>query len=148
MAPLGYLNRMFTNAKLEDVRTFSLLEHGGDYKLSDNFTLWEFRSRDGADIVLVHPALVVLLQKVRNHFGKPIKINSAYRTESHNLSEGGRPNSAHLLGMAADIVPNWSVDLIDLHEYLETLNPGGLGKYNTFRHVDVKGEDRRWDNRT
>ena len=70
-------------------------------KLSANFTVREFACKDGNVAVLVDDKLVNGLQKIRDHFGKPIKINSAYRTAAHNKAVGGSPNSQHLQGKAA-----------------------------------------------
>lgn len=37
-------------------------------------------------------------QVLRSHYGKPVRVNSAGRTKSHNASEGGSQKSQHLLG--------------------------------------------------
>ena len=47
--------------------------------------------------------LVEILQKIRDHFGKAVNINSAYRTPAKNKQVGGAAYSQHLYGMAADI---------------------------------------------
>ncbi len=44
----------------------------------------------------------VLLQCIREHFGKPVHITSGYRTAAHNAAVGGSKSSQHLLGRAAD----------------------------------------------
>jgi len=71
-------------------------------KLSPNFTVREFRCRDGSDVVMIDESLVMLLQCIREHFGKPITITSGYRTAAHNAAVGGAKSSQHLLGRAAD----------------------------------------------
>lgn len=43
------------------------------------------------------------LESIRYAIGKPIHINSAFRSKDVNMAVGGAPNSAHLLGYAADI---------------------------------------------
>ena len=45
------------------------------------------------------------LDLVREEYGKPIRVNSGFRSEAVNEKVGGVRNSAHLLGLAADIVP-------------------------------------------
>lgn len=138
---------MFSHQYPEEAETFSLSAHGRDWPLSDNFTLGEFACKDGSDFVLVHPSLVALLQNVRDHFGRAIHINSAYRTPNHNRNVGGSPKSKHMLGMAADIkIRGVSPDAVA--RYLEECDPGGVGRYDTFTHVDVYGALRRWDYRT
>jgi len=134
---------MFCNAKIEEVESFSLSRHGGDMQLSDNFILREFACKDGSDEVKVHPNLVVMLQMIRDHFGAPVSISSAYRTESHNAKIGGAKNSAHKKGMAADIRVK-GVKPAEVAEYADYLGAGGIGRYHTFTHVDVWGAMRRW----
>ena len=46
------------------------------------------------------------LELIRAAIGKPININSAFRSEAVNKAIGGATNSAHLLGYAADITIN------------------------------------------
>ena len=44
-----------------------------------------------------------VLQKVRDHFGKPVTVNSGYRSTELNKAIGGSTTSDHCKGMAADI---------------------------------------------
>ena len=44
-----------------------------------------------------------VLQKVRDHFGKPVTVNSGYRSPELNSAIGGSTTSDHCKGMAADI---------------------------------------------
>ncbi len=49
--------------------------------------------------------LIVLfskLDKIREHFNKPIIIHVAYRSPEYNALVKGAPNSAHMKGQAAD----------------------------------------------
>ena len=127
---------------------YSIREHGADFRLGENFVLVEFASRDGADEVLVHPALVALVEAVRAHFGKPVTINSGYRSAAHNRRIGGARNSRHVMGLAADVVVDrGAVSPNKVAQFVETLEPGGLGRYKTFTHIDVQGRNRRWDMR-
>ena len=118
----------------------------GDVKLSKNFTVKEFACSDGTDTVFISLALVNLLQKIRNHFGKAVIINSAYRTEAHNKSIGGATYSQHKYGLAADIHIN-GVTPKEIAAYVETLMPssGGIGIYKSFVHVDVRQVKSRWN---
>ena len=43
-----------------------------------------------------------ILQPVRNHFGKPVRINSGYRGPALNAAVGGSSKSQHCNGMAVD----------------------------------------------
>ena len=73
-------------------------------RFTSNFYLSEFALEDQGPVVLIHPKLPQLLQAIRDKTGRPIHINSAYRTAAHNKEVGGHPNSRHMFGMAADIV--------------------------------------------
>ena len=44
-----------------------------------------------------------ILDKAREHFGKPIHVNSGYRCQELNKKVGGAQFSHHLTGEAADI---------------------------------------------
>ena len=70
------------------IKTYSRKKQG-NLKLSANFTVKEFACKDGSDKILVDSELVSVLQKIRDHFGKAITINSAYRNASYNKNVGG-----------------------------------------------------------
>ena len=118
----------------------------GNKKLSTNFKVKEFTCSDGSDPIFISPELVEILQKIRVHFGKPITINSGFRTASHNKKVGGATYSQHLYGTAADIVVK-GVEPKKVAAYVETLMPksGGIGIYSTFTHVDVRAAKSRWN---
>lgn len=46
---------------------------------------------------------VNVLEPIRAHFGRPVRVNSAFRSERVNRAVGGTPTSQHRLGEAADI---------------------------------------------
>ncbi len=123
---------------------YRLSEHGPGHRLSEHFTLVEFASKDGADEVLVHPALVALLEAIRAKLGRPVTINSGYRTPAHNARVGGASESRHKYGMAADIAVR-GLPASALYAVAEDMEPGGLGRYHSWVHVDVQGHNRRWD---
>ena len=124
----------------------------GTRKLSANFTVAEFACKDGSDPVFVDSSLAALLQKIRDHFGRPVVITSGYRTASHNTRVGGSRSSQHLLGRAADIqVADTPVE--DVAAYAESLMPawGGVGRYPVkagrakgWVHVDTRPNKSRW----
>ena len=127
------------------LKCYSLAKNGVT-KLSKDFRVREFRCKNGADPVFIDTALVELLQKIRDHFGAPITINSAYRTPEYNKKIGGSTYSQHQYGKAADIVVK-GVKPSDVAAYAEQLMPsyGGVGRYATFVHVDVRDEKSRWN---
>jgi uncharacterized protein YcbK (DUF882 family) len=89
--------------------------------------------------------LIDLLERVREHFGTPVVVNSGYRCPTHNRNVKGASNSQHLLGTAADI------RVVDhppsaVQAYLKSICVGkyGIGSYKTFTHVDVRKKPARW----
>lgn len=118
-----------------------------DIKLTTNFILHEFLVGN-LDMVPsklqmenLH-ALANRLQAIKDILsGKVIKINSGLRSISHNGEVGGKPNSYHLTGMAADIVVVGTQPQAIQHMLRHW--SGGLGTYNTFTHIDI-GPRRRW----
>ena len=114
--------------------------------LSSNFRVREFRCKDDTDPIFVDSDLVDILQKVRDHFGKAVTITSAFRTASHNKKVGGATYSQHLYGKAADIKVS-GVAASVVADFAETLMPstGGIGRYSTFTHVDVRKVKSRWN---
>ncbi len=123
---------------------FSLRKNGETY-LSPDFRVKEFACRDGSDKVIISLRLVHILQCVRDHFGKPVTVHSGYRTKAYNAKVGGVANSQHLKGTAADIAIK-GVAPSAVAAYVETLlpNTGGIGRYETFTHVDVREGKARW----
>jgi len=105
---------------------------------------------DPADIVLVEQ-----VEECINHFEQTRgirKLNAVFhswcRCETHNREEGGAVGSQHLLGRAVDF------HIIGVHpeevaNYLERRHPHshGIGRYNTFTHLDRRAKKARWDNR-
>lgn len=122
--------------------------------LTKNFNISEFQSRDGS----LMPEWVEYnvyelaknLQIVRDYIGKPIHINSGYRSLSLNKKIGGVPNSYHTKGMAADII----VEKMPPKKLAQTIRKlikegkikqGGIGLYDDFVHYDTRGHEARWD---
>lgn len=127
------------------VRAYSKAKDGNT-ALTKNFKVREFACKDGSDVIFISHDLVEVLQKIRDHFGKPVNINSAYRTPTYNKKVDGAAQSQHLYGMAADISIS-GVKPADVAAFAETLMPkyGGIGIYNSFTHVDVRAVRSRWN---
>lgn len=126
-------------------------------KLTENFNREEFECADGSEmpieVQLNIAELAVQLEIIRSHFNAPIKINSAYRSPEHNEAVGGSKNSQHVLGKAADIVvkgfsPDEVADALEFLISTEMIKEGGIGRYNTFTHYDIRGERARWNYKT
>ncbi len=118
--------------------------------ISEHFGVWEFKCKDNSRVIVLSKALVELLEKVREHFKRPVVINSGYRTVQYNSQlSNSSPKSQHTLGKAADIRVT-GVSPANVYAYLNQLYPNshGIGIYNTFVHVDVREKKSRWDYRT
>lgn len=131
------------------IREYSMARDA-DSNISPHFKIREFACSDGSDKVLIDDDLVNQLENIRNHFGKPLHINSGYRTPSYNVTLlGASKKSQHMTGRAADI---WveGVDTLTLYRYCLAIMPGwgGIGIYNTFVHFDTRPNKSRWDYRT
>ena len=104
-------------------------------KLSENFSLQELIKsqtalRKGINNKPASPDIVVnlqtlcekVLQPVRDHFGKPVTVNSGYRCPKLNKAIGSSSKSQHTKGLAADIeIPG--VSNKELAEYIESNLP-------------------------
>ena len=133
------------------IRQYSVAKDG-NRRIAPDFKVRELRCRDGTDTVMVDEVLTVVLQCIREHFGKPVTITSGYRTAAHNAAVDGAKSSQHLLGRAADIrVEGVSVE--DVATYAESLMPdwGGVGRYPVkagrttgWVHVDTRADKARW----
>ena len=109
-----------------------------------HFKIREFRCKHCGKVKL-DIDLLVKLEELRKVVGnRAIVINSGYRCPIHNKNVGGAPGSQHMKGTAADIrVIGMSTNLVYKHAN-EVFSNGGVGKYNTFTHVDVRGYRARW----
>lgn len=128
------------------VKTYSRKKQG-NLKLSANFQVKEFACKDGSDYILIDTELVEILQKIRDHFGKAVTINSAYRNTGYNKKIGGVSNSQHTKGTAADIsvAETLPSDVAKYVEYIMT-EKGGIGLYPSFIHIDTREKRSRWTN--
>lgn len=120
-----------------------------NFQLTKNFNLQEFEcTHPDHRHVVVDEELVEKLQKLRDRLDVPLVINSAYRCPERNKQVGGVKNSQHIKGKAADIsLETIDVDIERLAQIAHSVGFDGIGLYNTFIHLDVRGYQARWDNR-
>lgn len=125
-------------------------KRGDTTQLSPNFKASEFRckGKDCCDEFKIDEALVEWLQKIRDHFGKPVTVNSGYRCPVHNPKVGGSSGSHHMKGQAADI---WisGVAPRKIAEYAEQIGVKRIGLYETekdgyFVHIGSDKTKRFW----
>ena len=110
-----------------------------------HFTREEFECKCGCGFDTVDAELLDVLEEVRVWFEEPVTINSGCRCVTHNENEGGKPNSQHLYGRAADIVVR-NVPASEVYEYLNVRFPDdyGMKAYSTFTHIDTRTNRGRW----
>ena len=122
-------------------------------KLTENFSLHEFRCRDGSDVPDEYmenvKELAENLQVLRDKIGKPITVISGYRSLAYNKKIDGARRSQHLLAKAGDlIVKDMTPDAVKavIIELIKEgkMKKGGVGLYTHFTHYDVRGFNRRW----
>ena len=93
------------------------------------------------------PKLLEALEALRNLAAAPVVVLCGYRCREHNRRVGGRPNSQHLLGKAADIRIA-GLNLQSMYEFalrVPQFAGGGIGVYDRdFLHVDVREHAARW----
>lgn len=129
------------------VKTYS---KGSNVSLSANFKSSEFACKGSGccSTVLIDEKLVKYLQMIREFFGKPITITSAYRCAIHNRNVGGATGSRHSKGQAADIVVR-DVAPAEVAKYAESIGVLGIGLYETskdghFVHIDTRDYKSFW----
>ncbi len=113
--------------------------------LSTHFSSHEFECQCGCGFDEIDLELIEVLEDVRQHFGVSVRINSGCRCAAHNKAVGGTKNSQHVKGTAADIVVK-KVASAEVCMYLANQYPNtyGIGRYNTFTHIDVRPRKARW----
>lgn len=128
---------------MANIKTF---KKGDRARLTSNFQAREFDcSCSKCSETLIDLDHVEKLQKLREDLNSPIHITSAYRCESHNAAVGGSKNSRHKVGDATDIQVS-DMDPLEVQDACEHFD--GLGRYDTFTHIDSRGYKARWDKRT
>ena len=117
--------------------------------LSKHFSRSEFSCGCGCGFDVVDAELISVLEDLREALQSTITIKetngSGCRCRAHNKAVGGGSSSQHLLGKAADINVT-GVSPTRVQEYLLDKYPNdyGIGKYNSFTHIDVRGYKARW----
>lgn len=108
-----------------------------------NFTPEEVACRGDGELKL-NLAAMDRLQALRNRIGRPLILNSAYRSLAYNKKVGGVPGSIHTKGAAFDV----SMLNHDPEEFARLARAGGFtgvgfyppGKGN-FVHIDTMDGD-------
>lgn len=132
---------------------------GGSIRLSPHFTLAEMTATShklpnvpNPDEVKALTALCLnVLEPVRAHFGKAVRVNSGFRSQQVNAAVGSKPSSQHRKGQAADIeiegvsnadLAKWIRDTLPFDQViLENYRKGVAG--SGWVHVSWSGTAKR-----
>jgi len=131
---IGYALRVYVTVKdpIIEYKYFKLTEKTGG----------------GHTVAELNPALMVILDKMREECGFPFVITSGVRTKAENSKlEDSVSNSAHLYGLAVDIRCRNSTER---YKMIESLYKNGIrrwGEGKNFIHIDIdtmKAQDVAW----
>jgi zinc D-Ala-D-Ala carboxypeptidase len=125
------------------------IEEAKAYRLSNNFTLYEFLHSETAimhglmdkqcqisetSIENLKKLCVNVLQPLRDYLKVPIAINSGYRSKELNAIIKGSITSEHMEGKAADIKTS---KMIEAWKFIPRLNFRQAIKYGNYRFIHV-----------
>jgi uncharacterized protein YcbK (DUF882 family) len=115
--------------------------------ISEHFSRREFACNCNCGFDTVDTGTLALLEDIRMHFNAAVVLNSGCRCVAWNKKVGGEPNSFHTQARAADIAVA-GVPPSVVADYVENgplRGKGGVGRYNTFTHVDCRSNGpARW----
>lgn len=135
-------------------------------KLTKNFRLSEFILSDFFDESSQLKAIIQVLdddkildnikelasnlQVLRDELNTEISINIGFRPVFWELLKSRSGNSKHCLGQAGDLkvkgfTPKQVADTIEKLIKEGKMHEGGIGRYNTFTHYDIRGTKARWN---
>lgn len=158
------MSRALTGAQEQARDLYLQLRH---LQLTEHFQYWELWQKTNAKGFtreVPYPIdwlaergipLLLLAEKIRARFGRPMTIRSAFRTPSYNDAVGGEDASLHMVGRALDLEVS-GIPAADVHHEIlkmdsQNLVPelGGLGLYPDFVHIDTRlrkpnGRIARW----
>lgn len=106
--------------------------------ISRHFSTRELACHDNCGF-LPSQEFVNLLDRIRDEFGHPISVTNVARCSVHNRKIGGARNSAHVSGIAADLV--YSPELYDfIVKNLDKFNiwTEDRGSTPSWIHIDTK----------
>ena len=83
---------------------------------------------------------VKTLNSIRHTAGIPLVITSGYRDAEHNQKVNGSKNSSHLIGVAADIACDNSIDRAKIISAAITHKVRRIGIAEGFIHLDVDNQ--------
>ena len=132
-------------------KNFSLKEfiNSRFYSNKQQKQVWIDFKKD-AELLVNVKELAINLQVLRDYLNTSISINISYRPKWYEIFKGRNGTSQHCFCKAADITAKGytPLEVYNAIEYLISIGKmkqGGLGKYNTFTHYDIRNKKARWD---
>lgn len=104
-------------------------------KVSKHFS-WKELACPTTNRCEMDPDFMVMLEDLRVRYGKPMRINSGFRSLEHNLKIGGSKASQHLLGKAVDISVISGAERFVIVKLAFEVGFTGIGIHSRFIHVD------------
>ena len=107
-----------------------------DWSKYPNFTKAEFDcSETGANEM--QPFFLYELQKLRNTYGKPMRVTSGYRSPQHSVEAKKAKAGTHSQGIAVDIAVTGENKWVLLKLAFESGAFYGIGVDKNFIHLDM-----------
>lgn len=99
----------------------------------------------GTGKLMIDARALDMLQALRDEIGRPMILNSAYRSPEHNRKVGGAKRSKHLEGIAFDVRMD-NHDPQDFMAAARKLGFNGIGEYPVlgFCHIDARSTPANW----
>jgi len=109
------------------------------------FTREEMACKCGCEQDTIDGELLDVLNRIRRWAKKPVTVTSGNRCFNYNIRIGGSRNSQHVKSRAADIQVEGKTPE-QVADYIQKWYPDslGLGRYETFTHVDTRKHKARW----
>ncbi|MCG7492457.1 D-Ala-D-Ala carboxypeptidase family metallohydrolase [Thalassobius sp. Cn5-15] len=125
----------------------TIYPHWSEFPMSEwrwkDFSPQEMACR-GTGRLAIHPPSMDKLQALRDRLGRPVIVNSAFRSDEHNRRVGGAKGSFHKKAQAYDVRMD-NHDPWVFREAAEAVGFTGFGGYpkQGFMHIDT-GPKREW----
>lgn len=119
-----------------------------DWTQYPNFSKQEFDCKETGENDM-QPEFMRLLQSLRTAYGKPMSINSGYRSPRHSIEASKNKPGAHASGMACDVAAGPGVDVYRLIQLAIMLGFTGIGVSQKnglprFVHLDTLPRHAVW----
>lgn len=106
-----------------------------DWSKYPNFTKEEFDCQETGENEM-QPAFMERLQKLREEYGKPMRITSGYRSPNHSIEKRKTQTGTHAQGIACDIYAT-GADKYRLVKLAFAHGFSGIGVDKNFVHIDI-----------